>query len=847
MRQAGKTKKPKIGAQGATASEERWSFALESAGVGVWDVDLVSGRCYYSRIWKAMLGYGEDELGDDSDLWLKLVHPDDRERAIESGKAHEEGLVPFIETEFRLRHKDGHWIWVLDRGKIIERDQNGKPTRMIGAQTDITKQKQAEQHLALLNERIRLAVEAGGIGLWHWDIDAQKLHWDLRMHDIYGTDARTFSGTGKDWTDRLHPDDRVRALHQSELAVKECKVLSSEYRIIRTDGQIRHVRTLARVITSGSRMLVGTESDITEHVVAAQALAAEKERLRITLQSIGDAVICTGTDDRINFMNNAAETLLQRTQSELLGAPLRAHFCPSDDETGAPLASSTQVAMRELRSVEHEQHGRLDRADGSMRSVREIASPVIASTGEIVGSVLVIQDNTAARALQRELAHAATHDRLTGLKSRSAFEGELGEALDNARQEAGSHALLYIDLDRFKIINDTAGHAAGDTLLKNVSALLRSIVPAEHVVARLGGDEFAVLLRKTSVGAAEKIATRILTAISSERFPWAGKIHEIGASIGLAIIDRDSTDPEAVMAHADVACYAAKAAGRNRLSIYRADAGDAQRHMAELHVASGIREAIGENRFRLYAQEIRDLAAPLRRGRHLEILTRMTAPDGSLIPPGAFIPAAERFDLMGALDRWVLHATLDEFGQDIMAVPDLSVAVNLSANSLSDPELWTFVGSELRRSGFDARRLVFEITETAVINNFAAAERFVANARAVGCRISLDDFGSGVSSFTYLKRFAVDFIKIDGAFVKHMHESQYDKAIVRVIAGIAKEIGVKVIAECVEWTDTVEILTSLGIGYGQGYLFHRPRPLAEVIESYEPAQVAPQQKRKFRS
>jgi diguanylate cyclase (GGDEF)-like protein len=534
----------------------------------------------------------------------------------------------------------------------------------------------------------------------------------------------------------------------------------------------------------------------------------------------------------VTFMNEAAEDLLERRSSDVLGQPLDSIYRPVHEETGAVIASSTRVAMREGRTIDRDRQGILVRTDNSRRSIRGLASPLVASTGEIVGSVLAIQDTTAAQALQRDLAYAATHDMLTGLKSRVAFETALTEALEDARAKGNRHALLYIDLDRFKVINDTAGHAAGDSILKNVGAALRSAVRACDIVARLGGDEFAVLSRDCGLADAERIAGGILALIAGERFHWSGKVFEIGASIGIAVIDHLSKSGGAVLACADVACYSAKSAGRNRLSVFRSDAGEARRHLSELQVASGIRDAIAGNRFRLYAQEIRDLASPLKHGMHVEILTRMVAPDGTILRPAAFIPAAERFDLMGSIDRWIIRAAFRDFASGVMAVPNLAVALNLSANSLSDPDLWSFVQAELEASALDPARLIFEITETSVINNYAASERFIAQARELGCGISLDDFGTGVSSFAYLKRFRVDTIKIDGAFVGNMRDSRYDRTIVRVIGEIAKEIGVDVIAEGIEDAGVVEILQSLGIRYGQGYLFHRPRPLAEVLSDY---------------
>jgi diguanylate cyclase (GGDEF)-like protein/PAS domain S-box-containing protein len=568
-------------------SENRWSFALESAGLGVWDADLVHNRCYYSAVWKAMLGYAEDEVGDDGDFWLTRVHPDDRERAIAAGQSHEAGLAPIIETEFRLRHKDGHWIWVLDRGKVIERDAAGGPTRMIGVQTDITRQKEAEAHLALLNERMRLAALSGGVGLWHFDPETGRLHWDDRMFEIYGSDRDAFRGTSSDWEQRLHPEDRERAVREFVDTLARDASFDTVYRIVRPDGAIRHVQALARIVREGTapRVIVGTNWDVTDMVLAAQAVQEEKERLRITLESIADAVISTDVAGRITYMNPAAELLTDTVEAGALGRPLTAVFEPVREDNGLPLPSSALEAMARGAPVEQEMPGILIRHDGSRRSIRAIASPVKAPDGAIIGSVLAIQDVTSARALQRDLEYVATHDTLTGLRNRVAFEAALHDTIGRAVQGDQQHALLYIDLDRFKIVNDVAGHAAGDALLKKVAKTLTAIVHAPDVVARLGGDEFAVLLLFCSAEEAERTSERILASIGGERFAWADKQHEVGASIGVSPIDRDSGSAERVMAHADIACYSAKAAGRTQVAVYRSDAGDARRHLADLRVA----------------------------------------------------------------------------------------------------------------------------------------------------------------------------------------------------------------------------------------------------------------------
>ena len=809
----------------------RWRFALESAGLGVWDADLVSGRCFYSSTWKRMLGFAEHEVGDDGDFWLTLVHPDDRSRAIESGDQHVNGRAPLIETEFRLRHKDGRWIWVLDRGRVMERDAAGNPTRMIGVQTDITRQKEAEGQLRLLNERIELTLDTSGVGLWHYEPGTETAHWDGRMHEIFGIGAGAGTVSPDTWHARVHPEDAARAHDQTTATLEGGPPMMISYRICRPDGEVRHVHERARLVAGVDRspLLVGCVWDISEQVRGAAVLADERERLRITLESIGDAVVCTDVEDRITYANPAAENLLGYAEGEMAGRPLAVVFAPSDEESGAPLASATRQAVAGRRTVDRDQYGLLLRPDGGRRSVRDLASPVVSAGGDVVGAVLVMQDVTNARALQREMAFAARHDPLTGLLNRKAFEDNLAAAVAEAAAGQVRHALLYIDLDRFKIINDTAGHAAGDILLKAVAGVLRAAVPPAATVGRIGGDEFAVLLRSCDLDRAAAVGRQLVERVAAERLQLGGRVYDVGASVGIAAVEGPHATLAAAMACADSACYAAKTGGRNRVSVYAADAPAAGRNLSDIRAAAGLTEALAENRFRLFAQEIRDLGAIDAPARHIEILTRIEARDGTTIPAGAFIPAAERFGLMGSVDRWVIRAALEEHGAAIRAVPGLTVAINLSANSLSDPELWPFVDALLARTGFPPRRLSFEITETAAVNNYAAAELFITAARGAGCRIVLDDFGAGLSSFAYLKRFAIDGIKIDGAFVENVARNRFDRAVVRVVGELARELGVEVIAERIEDAEGVATLRELGIHRGQGYLFHRPQPLGELL------------------
>ena len=815
-----------------SAEANRWSFALESAGLGVWDANLVTGQCYYSSTWKKMLGYREDELGDSGDLWLELIHPDDKQRAIKSGERHIAGEIPQIETEFRLRHKDGHWVWVLDRGRVVEWDATGKPTRMIGVQTDITEQKNTAHQLELLNERIQLALDAGQVGLWHFNIETETVLWDRRMREIFGIGPGPEEVPRATWHKLLHPDDAAMAERAIEATYETGEPMKMSYRIIKPDGEVRYVFALARLVRREGMpaMLMGSIWDITEQVQSAEALAREKDLYRVTLQSIGDAVLTTSVDDTITFVNPAAERLLLRPAAELIGSHVGEVLCLVDEKSGHVLTSSTMRAMESRSTVDRVEDAVVVRTDGERRSIRDLASPIFNAGGGVAGSVLVVQDITNARNLQRELSHAATYDALTGLLNRRAFETAVTPIL--ARSD-GTHSLLYIDLDRFKMVNDTLGHAAGDALLKMATASMKDALPDDAIIGRLGGDEFAALVRSTRSEGAQEIASHLIDDIRKLRLEWGGKIQEIGASVGIVLLNDPGLTLNDAIARADAACYTAKAEGRNRTAVYDDNTGAARHNLASVQAASSILEALAEGRIEIYGQQIREISDTTEHTVYIEILSRMRATDGTIIAPTEFIPAAERFGLMGAVDRWIIEHTLERYGGSLMGADNVAIALNLSANTISDPTLWSFVKATIDRTHVSPSRLIFEITETTAVNNYEAAEFFVKEARAAGCRISLDDFGAGLSSFGYLHHFKVDSIKIDGTFIEKLSNSRLNQAVVASIGGIARELGVDVVAEHIEDTDAVGILRSLGVGYGQGFLFHRPQPLDSLLEKLD--------------
>lgn len=834
-------------------SERRFRQAMQHSAIGMALVSLDGRWQQVNRAICELFGYSSTELSRIP--FQDITHPDDLSADLAQLERLVAGEIDSYRMEKRYRRKDGDFIWTLLAVSLVRDEATGTPLHFIAQVEDIHEHKIAQQQLEALSRRTELAVEAGRVGIWEWDIAAGTLSWDRRMHALHGTAAARGAPDLDGWIAMVHPDDVVRARHQMRQAVKGTQPFDTQYRIVRPDGEVRHIRAMAvvsRADDGTALSMVGTNWDITEHHRLTEALFEEKERLHITLRSIGDAVICTDASLRITFINPIAEQLTGWTMAEADGRPLATVFHVVDETTGQPIACPVAKCLQTLRPVYLEDGAVLISRHGERHDVQDSAAPVLTPRGDVIGAVLVFQDITTARALQRKLAHSAMHDALTGLPNRIWFEQRLREACESAREFDQQHALCFIDLDRFKIVNDTAGHAAGDVLLRELGHVIRSQVRPGDLLARLGGDEFALLLRNCSVDQGERVCLKVIDAIRARRFPWEGRVYDVGASVGITAIDREAPPLGELMSRADVACYAAKAAGRNRVSVYRRDESDARRHHRELQVAAGIHSALEANRFRLFAQEIRALApeseatppasapalttaspsaspAASSPATHIEILVRMVDEHGSLVMPGAFIPAAERYDLMGHVDRWVIQHVLRDFGARLLAVPGLSVSINLSANSLGEPFLLPFLHAELSNSVLPASRIRLEITETALINNMAAANRLVADMRKAGCTMALDDFGAGLSSFAYLKQFPVDYLKIDGSFIRHLAASAVDREIVSSINDIGHRLGIRTVAESVEDEATLDVLREIGVDYAQGYAIGRPMPLEDYL------------------
>jgi diguanylate cyclase (GGDEF)-like protein/PAS domain S-box-containing protein len=546
-------------------------------------------------------------------------------------------------------------------------------------------------------------------------------------------------------------------------------------------------------------------------------LALEKERAQVTLASIGDAVITTDAAGRIEYLNTAAETLTGWSHVEAHGRELTEIFRvrPADDP--AVVAGSPEAPVRDSLLI--------NRAQQEI-AIDQSVAPICGHDGEVLGSVVVFHDVSQQRQHAREMSYQASHDALTGLYNRRAFEERLGQLLASARSDGVQHALLYLDLDQFKIVNDACGHSAGDQLLRQLAALLRKEARQSDALARLGGDELGILLQNCQVNEAEKIAQKLLQTINDFRFAWKERAFTIGASIGLVPFDSESENAASILSAADAACYAAKDKGRNRVLVYQADDVELSQRRTQMQWVTRLKHALDENRFVLHSQPIVPIASRATSPVYHEVLLRLREEDGALVLPGAFLPAAERYGLMPEIDRWVVRTTLQwltEHADD----PGLaaSYSINLSGQSLSDAPFLGFVLHEIERSGVAPGRVYFEITETAAIAASHGALKTIQTLKDRGCRFLLDDFGSGWSSFAYLKHLPVDFLKIDGSLVRDMAHDILDEAMVRAINEIGHVLGIATVAEFVENETVLEKLKALGVDYAQGYAIGRPAPI----------------------
>jgi diguanylate cyclase (GGDEF)-like protein/PAS domain S-box-containing protein len=682
-----------------------------------------------------------------------------------------------------------------------------------------------EARIAKLDERSKLAQAAANDGLWDYDIESQEVYLSPSWRAMLGYDDENIHGS-LDWRSLVHPEDlpRVDAAIRDHLEGRTA-IFESEHRLRHRNGGWRWVssRATARVDKDGQlQRMVGIELDITERKLYEEALFREKESAQIALRSIGDGVITTDGSSIIDYINPVAEELMGWPLADAMGRPVEQIFRALREVTCEPLENPLTVAIRDVRPVKSGLPILLIRRDGHELYIECTAAPIRDREGKVTGGVLVFHDVSESRELNKRLAYQASHDLLTGVANRRAFEAKLSRALKKARAGGGPHAVLYLDIDQLKIVNDTCGHRAGDALLAQVGKLLMSRMRwRRDTLARLGGDEFGILLEGCSFEDALHTAEGLRESVSSLRFTWEDRVFRPGLSIGVVPVNANDEVAQ-ILSAADSACAAAKESGRNRVHSFAGNDVELARRRSATRWVSRLNAALEEGRFELFSMPILALQQAEAGGVHCELLLRLRDEADGIVAPKEFIPVAERYRLIPAIDRWVIENAfrwlVSRANEEITLC-----SINLSGQSLCDDKLLPFVIEQLQGSGVDATRICFEITETAAVASMELAKRFIHALRDLGCKFALDDFGTGWSSYGYLKELPVDFLKIDGRFVREIVHNHIDRAMVRSFNELGHLTGKRTIAEFAENPEIIQMLTMLGVDYAQGYGIAQPR------------------------
>ena len=745
-------------------------------------------------------------------------------RNISSGKSWQ--------GEICNRAKDGSLYWV-DSVITPFVNASGIIDRYISIRKDITERVNQRMEIEEAHDRITLATDSGEIGIWEYNITEGTLKWDDLMYKLYGLSPDKQTEAYGLWAKHVHPDDRTDVEKAIENAIAGIKPFNTEFRIILNDGSIRYLRAAARIKRDQQNKvlkMVGVNWDVSRLRKLTEELAEQHELLHITLRSIGDAVITTNVQGNTEWMNPVAERMTGWSIEEAKGRPIDQAFHIINEETRLPVQSPITLCIAQRKVTDFSDSAVLISRKGNEYGIEDSAAPICNVQGELLGAVLVFRDVTEKRRLNSEISYQAKHDALTGLVNRAEFEVRLRQLLQSTHKDYSQHALMYIDLDQFKVVNDTCGHTAGDVLLQQISQLFKKTVRASDTLARLGGDEFAVILEHCTALQAQRVAQQICDKMEDFRFHYNSHRFRVGTSIGLVTINSCWRTTAEIMQAADTSCYAAKEAGRNRVHIWLDNDQAMQARQDEVQWASRIECALDENRFQLYVQRLNDLSNA-NNGIHAEVLLRMENPDGTLTPPGAFFPAAERYHLASRIDRWVLNHVINWLSRRVKAATTINMlSINLSGQSIGDRIFHRQAIEMLNQAKQTIRsKICLEITETTAVTNMVDASLFIEQVGRLGVRVALDDFGAGASSFGYLKHFPVDILKIDGQYIKGLVSNPLDEVAVRCFIDVARVAGLKTVAEFVDKPEVLSRVRELGIDYAQGFLLHKPEPIDSAI------------------
>jgi len=806
-----------------TESEARFRNAMEYSAIGMALVSIEGQWIQVNKSLSNFLGYTADQLR--ALTFQQITWPEDLHADLQQLEMLLAGDINSYSMEKRYYTSEGSVVWALLAVSVV-RDTDGSPLYLIAQIEDINDLKHTEWVNKRLMERITLANEAGGIGIWEWDLASDVISWDKRMFELYEVQPHV-KPSYKLWAECIITED----LPQAEKIVRESlrarMPFKLEYRIKVADG-IRHIRSLAnRVLNKNGDVerLLGINIDMTEVKQLNEALYQEKERLHITLDSIGEAVICTDIDMNVTFMNPIAEKLSGWPQDEAIGQHILTILRITFGETGPALEN---IHSGDFSRMAIEQDVVLHCRNGGNHDIHYNVTPLTTLDGQSIGSVLVIQDVTESRKMLRQLSYSASHDSLTHLANRVSFENHLKRLLQSAGENRQRHALVFIDLDRFKAVNDTAGHAAGDALLRELSSLMLSMLRTGDFLARLGGDEFGLLLPDCSTENARYISERIIDTINDYHFVWDGSLHRIGASAGITQIDADNKVASEVLSQADIACYASKNSGRGRVTVYEVQQHYLQKSRSVLPIDEQWR-IINENPIMLLAQAAAPPRVPESTSFYLLSL-RFLSSEGEAIDEHSFRSGLVESELQLALDRRVFNEFFRQFAAQI-AQKGFGIALHLSSAGLASDAFVDELIAMLGSSPLPARLLHLQINSDSLLNEYEHAHKNLQRLRDRGCQMILTHTGRDLDIFDRIGRQAFSYLIIDSELIQNVHCNLMDEMMVTIIHGHAQRLALQAIAGPADSPMVMDTLSGIGIDLIYGETISAPQPLAMLLNS----------------
>lgn len=794
---------------------QRLTVATDACELGVWEYNLPENSLIWDKRMCELYGISAEKFSAHSSFWESAVHPQDKEQSLHALRETIKNKQAF-RAEFRIYHPNGNIHWISAKGYPIE-DVRGQIVKVIGTNQNI-------DHLKEYEERIEMSQKFANTGSWEWNFETGDVYWSPMIAKMYGGPESNLSTNHDYFVSALHPDDRQLVDDAVNSCIESGEEYNIQHRIVWPDGSVHWIAAQGNVVRNRQgkpERMLGMAQDITQRKQIEDDLLTQSN---IVIHMEEGANLVRVSDQTLVYANPAFEKMFGYEQGEMLGKHISMIDSPADLST-EDLVDAIITELKVSRVWRGEVHH--VKKDGTLfwssATVSTFKHPVY---GEVWLSVH--SDISERKLMLEKLNYQASHDALTDLISRYEFENRVNRLLSSLSKEPVEHAMCFLDLDQFKVINDTCGHAAGDELLRQLGRLLGDTVRKRDTLARLGGDEFGILMEHCTLEQASRTANDILEVVSEHQFFWDNKPFRIGVSIGLVAITQTSGNFDELLRQVDAACYFAKELGRNRIYTYHPDDTELAVRHGEKQWVGRISQALDEDRFCLYAQAIVSLDNDSHR--HYEILLRMLDEKGEIIPPGAFLPAAERYKLIEKLDAWVVSHTCAFLAKHLTFSDQIDfVSINLSGHSLTNEKFLDAILEIFDATGISPNKVCFEITETAAVSNMNSAIKFVKSLREVGCKFALDDFGSGISSFGYLKNLPVDYLKIDGMFVKDIVEDQIDYAMVKSINEIGQVMGMQTIAEFVENDEIKMKLKALGVNYGQGYGLGEPVPLESLL------------------